>query len=228
MSKLTVYHGSSTEVREPSLKYGRADADFGIGFYVTTNLQMAEKWACRKKKSVVNEYVLDTGRLNEYRFPLDKEWLDFVIQNRSGYTPFAYDNDMLIGATADDRLFATIEQYEEGFIDAETAVDVLNCIKIGEQICLRTESALKNLTFVKSIILEPEYVKKVQETNRADRELSNRISGEIIRSRNSSRKQTSILSDRIARKQEIVNKREALRCEGKEERPAARSQKPTL
>jgi hypothetical protein len=33
MSEVVVYHGSSLEVKEPSLDYGRYDADFGVGFY---------------------------------------------------------------------------------------------------------------------------------------------------------------------------------------------------
>ncbi len=52
MSKVRVYHGSSMEVKKPSLQYGRNDADFRIGFYVTLDYEMAEKWAARKKNSM--------------------------------------------------------------------------------------------------------------------------------------------------------------------------------
>lgn len=43
MAKIKVYHSSNCEVNEPSLSYGREDADFEIGFYVTTDVEMAEK-----------------------------------------------------------------------------------------------------------------------------------------------------------------------------------------
>ena len=186
MSKLRVYHGSYCEVNTPSLDNGRIDADFGIGFYVTPDIMMAEKWACRKKKPIINEYILDIDKLSEYSFSLDEEWLDFVIQNRNGDdTPFSpYDFDVLKGATADDKLFATIEQYESGFIDSETAVEVLNCMKIGQQICIRTKKGLENLHFIKSTELSPEQVIQIREANKTDRKMANQLTSEIIRNHN--------------------------------------------
>ena len=186
MSKLRVYHGSYCEVNTPSLDNGRIDADFGIGFYVTPDIMMAEKWACRKKKPIINEYILDIDKLSKYSFSLDEEWLDFVIQNRNGDdTDFSpYDFDVLKGATADDKLFATIEQYESGFIDSETAVEVLNCMKIGQQICIRTKKGLENLHFIKSTELIPEQVKRIREANKTDRKTANQLTSEIIRNHN--------------------------------------------
>lgn len=186
MSKLKVYHGSYCEVVKPSLDNGRTDADFGIGFYVTPNLAMAEKWAGRKRKAVINEYVLDTHKLNAYTFSLNEEWLDFVIQNRTGGNMGFSSNtfDLLIGATADDKLFATIEQYESGFINAETAVHILNCMKVGQQICVRTERGLDNLHFSRSMELSPERVSELRELNKADRKMANQLTSEIIQGRN--------------------------------------------
>ena len=186
MSEIKVYHGSFCEVRKPSLDKGRVDADFGLGFYVTSDITMAEKWASRKKNAIINEYVLDVEELNAYTFPLDEEWLDFVIQNRnadnSDFVPDKYD--LLIGATADDKLYATIEQYESGFIDVETAVEVLNCMKIGQQICVRTEKGLDNLYFNKSIELSAEHVDELRAINRIDRKMANQLTSDIIRNRN--------------------------------------------
>lgn len=156
MSKLRVYHGSYCEENNPSLDNGRIDADFGIGFYVTTDIMMAEKWACRKKKPIINEYT--------------------------AFSP--YDFDILKGATADDKLFATIEQYESGFIDSETAVEVLNCMKIGQQICIRTKKGLENLHFIKSTELTPEQVKQIREANKTDRKMANQLTSDIIRNHN--------------------------------------------
>ncbi len=187
MGELKVYHGSYCKVDKPSLDKGRLDADFGLGFYVTSDLAMAEKWACRKKNVIINEYMLDADQLKAYSFPLNEEWLDFVIQNRNGdNTDFSPDRyDLLIGATADDKLFATIEQYESGFIDAELAVEVLNCMKVGQQICVRTEKGLDNLHFKRSIELSPERVNELRKINRADRKLANQLTSEIIRNHKS-------------------------------------------
>lgn len=53
------------------------------------------------------------------------------------------DYDLLIGATADDKLFSTIEQYEAGFLSIEVAVKVLNCMKYSEQYVFKNENRTK-------------------------------------------------------------------------------------
>ena len=45
-----VYHGAACAVPHPLAGYGRADLDFGQGFYVTTLRGQAERWANRKGK----------------------------------------------------------------------------------------------------------------------------------------------------------------------------------
>lgn len=180
---IRVYHGSNMQVKEPSLSYGRSDADFGNGFYISTKYEMAEKWACRKNNPIITEYTLNLKNLSVYEFKQDVEWLDFVIDNRRMDIP-SFDikkYDLLIGPTADDKLFATIEQYESGFISEETAIEVLNCMKIGTQICIRTNEGLKNLHFEQYIHLSSERTREVQEQNRRERKIANELTSEIIR-----------------------------------------------
>lgn len=204
MSEIKVYHGSYCEVVKPSFDNGRVDTDFGLGFYVTPDFEMAEKWACRKKKPIINEYTLDIDKLKSHSFQLDEEWLNFVIQNRNiSNTDFSPNQfDLLIGATADDKLFATIEQYESGFIDTETAVEALNCMKVGQQICIRTKEGLDSLHFCKSVELSYERVNEVCEINKANRKKANQLTSEILR--NYSKEKLSI-KDRIAQKQETLD-----------------------
>lgn len=180
---MKVYHGSNVFVREPSLSHGRKDADFGLGFYVSTSLEMAEKWAVRRKSPAITEYILNDEYLLSYLFGADKEWLDFVISNRSaGETLFQKeDYDLLIGITADDKLFSTIEQYEMDLISEETAIEVLNCLEIGNQICIRTEKGLDNLQFEREITLSPERIKDIEEKNKNDRNKANEMTRNIIR-----------------------------------------------
>lgn len=55
MRKMRVYYGSYCEVRNPSLDKGRAGADFGAGFYLTSDLLMAEKWGYLEQRTVTAE-----------------------------------------------------------------------------------------------------------------------------------------------------------------------------
>ncbi|MDE5859897.1 MAG: DUF3990 domain-containing protein [Oscillospiraceae bacterium] len=180
---IEVYHGSNISVQNPSLSFGRSDADFGCGFYVSTKLEMAEKWACRKKASVISKYTLDLQGLEIYEFSPDAEWLEFVIDNRKTkpVSPDMDKYDLIIGATADDKLFATIEQYESGFISEATAVEVINCMKIGTQICIRTDKGLNNLQYIGDIHLSPAEIAEIKEQNAKEREQANILTSEIIR-----------------------------------------------
>lgn len=185
---ITVYHGSSVEIPKPSLDYGRANTDFGAGFYVTESYEMAEKWACRRGMSVINEYRFDTSDLNGYNFNLDEKWLNFVINNRNEDLPEINTDryDYLRGATADDKLFSTIEQYENGFMSQETAIKVLNCMNIGTQICIKSEKGLENLYYVGKTVPSDERKQQVQQQNREERKIANLRTKEIIQQSNKS------------------------------------------
>lgn len=144
----TLFHGSNTVIQKPDLSRSREDIDFGAGFYLTPDYNMAAKWACKKNNSICNRYNLSMKGLSVYTFELDREWLDFVIANRN--EEVEKDNkfskyDVIIGAIADDRLYNTIEMYENGFIPASKAIEIMNCMVYGTQIVLKTDKAIDNL-----------------------------------------------------------------------------------
>lgn len=150
MIKYKLFHGSCSIVRIPDLSMSRTDIDFGQGFYLSPDYNTAAKWACRKATSYCNEYSLSLENLKVYEFSLDKNWLDYVVRNRTEQydTPDVFDEyDVLIGAIADDKLFHTVEMYEDGFISADAAIEILNCMDFGIQCVLKTEKAIKNLSY---------------------------------------------------------------------------------
>lgn len=110
MNKIVCYHGSSREVVLPDLSYSRADVDFGVGFYMTEDMNMAKKWACNKNRSVLNIYELNLEELNVFTFKPDEQWLEYCMSNRIQSKPVFVGSlyDVLIGPTADDKLFNTL------------------------------------------------------------------------------------------------------------------------
>ncbi len=184
MADIQVYHGSDCIVKNPALSYGREDADFGIGFYVTTDLEMAEKWAARRKNSIINVYQMNPDHLNGLEFELNKGWLDFVVQNRSGHKRVEMDLtdiDYIKGATADDRLFAVVEQYEGDLLDADTAIKAMNAMKIGEQLAVISEAGIRELKFTHSYMLSPERKKELKSILTDMRREANEIVEKILR-----------------------------------------------
>ena len=74
-----------------------------------------------------------------------EEWLEFVLQCRSGQDTTDYD--LVIGGVANDKVFNTVELYFDGLIDKTEAINRLRYEKPNLQICFRTEKALKLLHF---------------------------------------------------------------------------------
>ena len=73
---MIVYHGSTEIVEMPDIKHFYRALDFGMGFYVTTIREQAERWARRKAsilgkdKAIVNLYQMNenTGGLRVKSF----------------------------------------------------------------------------------------------------------------------------------------------------------------
>lgn len=179
---MKVYHGTNVKINNPNIRAGRSDTDFGQGFYVAFNNYMAEKWAVRKEYPVVNEYDIDLTGLKIKQFEIDKEWLNFVISNRNGVFLKQYDKyDVLIGTTADDKMFTTIETYEQGFLSVNDTIAILNNMDVGIQACLRTPEAIKALTYKSAYMLDSKAVYKLREEMKNDRKTAQERTNEMLR-----------------------------------------------
>jgi hypothetical protein len=119
---MLVYHGSHLEVPTPDSRVGRKKLDFGRGFYATTLAKQAEQWAVRKayenetSVAIVSVYEYDeTGNLATLRFEdYDRDWLDFVVENRRSTSSASQNQyDVIVGGIADDRVIDTINYYIE-------------------------------------------------------------------------------------------------------------------
>ena len=143
---MIIFHGSSEIVKVPSVYKGREDIDFGAGFYTTEDKKMAQKWACNKRNSFLNIYNADITSLRVKKLQPNKEWLDYVVANRRLDPDIApFDDrkyDVIIGPTADDKLFVVVDMYLDGFISADKAIKVINCMHYSDQITFKTQDAL--------------------------------------------------------------------------------------
>ncbi len=67
MGKIILYHGTSAKTVAPTFGYGEEKHDYGKGFYLTENIELAKAWAvCRPNDANgwVHKYELDTENLN--------------------------------------------------------------------------------------------------------------------------------------------------------------------
>lgn len=194
---MKVYHGTSLEIKNPNLLHSRTDIDFGVGFYVTEDKKMAEKWATGKANSVVNSYELDSTNLHVVHLGLSKQWLDFVAYNR-GFGNISFDTtniDIIVGPTADDKMFQTISSYLSGFITADQAIRYLNVAGYSNQIVLKSEKALQKLSFLGSKRIYGLQKQELLNQIYLERRMSNKLLQDMIRETEKTKKEVSLQNE---------------------------------
>jgi hypothetical protein len=159
---MILYHGSNVEVKEPILLKVQRELDFGKGFYTTSDMEQAARWAWRtaKRRGESNAFVtvyevkddeLKNIRLLSFDSP-NVEWLNFVVKNRKGEY-IAGDWDIISGPVADDQTAQVIDLYLEGAYDEEEAIRRFLTQRLKDQYAFKTDEALKLLIFKEVITL---------------------------------------------------------------------------
>lgn len=159
---MILYHGSNVEVKEPILLKVQRELDFGKGFYTTSDMEQAARWAWRTAKRrgesnafvtvyEVNEDELKNIRLLSFDSP-NVEWLNFVVKNRKGEY-IAGNWDIISGPVADEQTAQVIDLYLEGAYDEEEAIRRFLTQRLKDQYAFKTNEALKLLIFKEVITL---------------------------------------------------------------------------
>ena len=153
---MLLYHGSNLIISEPKLLTSQRALDFGQGFYLTSNLEQAVKWAktvCLRRQSgrpAVSVFALDDKNLAELavlRFTeADREWLRFVCDNRLGKAPQCM-YDLVIGPVANDNTMPVINRFIGGDYDEDEALKRLLTQKLHDQYVGKPALALAKLQF---------------------------------------------------------------------------------
>ena len=149
--RMILYHGSNVEVREPRLLKIQRDLDFGKGFYTTSDLDQAAKWAKRTSLRLrqgkafvsvyeINEVEIEALRVLRFDSP-DAQWLRFVVKNRTGYAP-REDWDLVIGPVANDQTAPVIDLFLDGRYDEAETIKRLLPQKLKDQYTFKTEKGI--------------------------------------------------------------------------------------
>jgi len=154
---MKLYHGGIQIVESPEIRTSDRTLDFGTGFYTTTSKEQASRWAKNKaimqnKKPFIsiyefNEMNLENKDLHNLVFQkADEQWLDFVFSNRLNPN-FHHAYDIVKGAVANDRVYESLNAFENGFMDKETLLKEFRTWKYVDQVVFRTTKAISCLTF---------------------------------------------------------------------------------
>jgi len=125
-------------------------------------LSRQKKWSINKTQreknglAIVSVFSVPDDFLKNTNYSIlnfekaDESWLDFVISNRT-IPDFEFGYDIVKGAVANDRVFASLNAFESGFMDKQTLLIELKTWVYVDQILFHTEKSLSLLHFEKEI-----------------------------------------------------------------------------
>lgn len=167
---MIVYHGSDHIITEPLYLGGKADNDYGNGFYTTEYEERAKSWAAlngNPEKSIVNVYELDMENLmvmdlNEYGV---LAWIAEVVGNRGTsqeaasivgdrliqlYRKDTLGYDIIKGYRADDSYTQVVEAFLMNQINIQEVERLFYKGSLGNQFFLKSEKAFEQIKWINS------------------------------------------------------------------------------
>lgn len=172
---MKVFHGSDHIVRVPVYLGGKADNDYGNGFYTTEYEERARNWAALNgipEKSIVNVYELDMADLkvldlNDHGI---LAWISEVVSNRGinqeaagivgerlvkYYKVNTEPFDIIKGYRADDSYTQVIEAFLMNQLNVYEVERLFYKGSLGNQIFLKSEKAFANIHWTESYEVGP-------------------------------------------------------------------------
>ena len=166
MSKLILYHGTSENQFTPTFGLGNDRHDYGRGFYLTADFELAKEWAVCKPTEIngwVHKYELDTDGLKILDFQEKNVlcWLAELMKNRDAddsrryrvlsakfiekYGVDSSSYDVIKGWRADASYFYIAKEFVRDNIDVDILEELLSLGGLGIQYCVKTELAYSKL-----------------------------------------------------------------------------------
>lgn len=189
MGKITLFHGTPDKIVVPTYGLGEKRHDYGIGFYLTDNIDLAKEWAvCRpnEKNGWVHQYELGTEGLKILDFQ-EKDvlaWLAELMKHRDAadskryrmlavkfiekYGVDASDYDVIKGWRANASYFYIAKEFVRDNIDLEILPELLSLGGLGIQYCIKSERAYSKLQEVEEKLLPVDYKEYSQKYNERD------------------------------------------------------------
>lgn len=189
-----LYHGSCDIIEKPVFGKGKRYNDYGLGFYCTDSLEMANEWGVfHDKDGYANCYELECDGLrildlNDPQYCI-LHWLAVLLENREFDVPSALaleakeyilknfavdykDYDAIIGCRADDSYFSFAQDFINGTISYRQLNNAMHLGKLGQQFVLKSKKAFDRIRFLGAEVAEREewYAKQQSRDQKARRQ----------------------------------------------------------
>lgn len=170
MSKLVIYNGSKDIIEKPYYHGGKAQNDYGFGFYCTESLELAKEWSCSNNgnNGFANKYSINLSGLKildltNKRYSI-LNWIaillkfrtfdlsnDISIQAKEYLLKNFYidvnNYDIVIGFRADDSYFSFARDFVNNTIPVRKLSQAMELGQLGKQVVIVSELAFSKLHF---------------------------------------------------------------------------------
>lgn len=178
MGKIILFHGTPDKVVVPTYGYGSEKHDYGKGFYLTDNMELAKEWAvCRPNDTNgwVHKYELDIENLKILDFQEKNvlSWLAELMKHRDAADSKRYrmlakqfiekygidtsEYDVIKGWRANASYFYIAKEFVRDNVDVDILEELLSLGGLGIQYCLKSERAYSKLREIKEDIFRVNY-----------------------------------------------------------------------
>lgn len=175
---MIVYHGSPNQDIVPTFGLGEEKHDYGKGFYLTGDIELAKEWAvCTPNEASgwVHKYELDMSGLTILDFEQESilSWLAELMKHRqaddskryrmlsekfiSKYGIDTSDYDIVRGWRADASYFYIAKAFVRDEIDVDILEELMMLGGLGIQYCIKTEKAYSKLIELKEEMIAVNY-----------------------------------------------------------------------
>ena len=170
---MKLYYGSKTLLQQPVYGEGNPTNDYGLGFYLTNDQNLADLWACQYPEGGFTiTYSIDIRNLNILQLSDVGEesvlkWITLLVKHRFSYQQIIENKqvidwlishfdvtinqyDMIVGYRADDSYFNYSLGFVTGAISLETLTKAMKLGKLGLQYVLISKKSFREIQFVSS------------------------------------------------------------------------------
>lgn len=189
MGKITLFHGTPDKIVMPVFGGGNDKHDYGRGFYLTENMELAKEWAvCRPNDTNgwVHQFELDCFGLKILDFQEENllSWLAELMKHRDGADSRRYrmisvrfiekygidtsGYDVIKGWRADASYFYIAKEFVRDNIDVDILQELLSLGGLGIQYCVKSEWAYAQLKEIENGLTAVDYAEFNDRYNQRD------------------------------------------------------------
>lgn len=189
MSKIILYHGTSDKTVVPAYGLGEDKHDYGRGFYLTENINLAKEWAVcvpNQENGWVHKYELDISELKILDFQEKNilSWLAELMKHRDASDTKCYKvlsekfierygietekYDVIKGWRANASYFYIAKEFVRDNVDIEILEELLSLGGLGIQYCIKSELSYSKLKELESGLISVDYKEFHEKYNQRD------------------------------------------------------------